>query len=163
MKILQQGKVIVLDDYERIQTILGSCVAVCIRDPFLKVCGMNHFALPVTSGDVDMPERYGVHAMEYLLNDLYKLGAEKERLEVIYAGGANLKDCQFRIGWQNIGFIEDFCQTENLKVVGRDVGGIRGRRVVYDPFTGSINSKSIVIAGEDLIVDSNRIKSVEMF
>ncbi len=63
-----------------ITTILGSCVAACIRDPAAGVGGMNHFLLPgstealAAGGDAT---RYGVHLMELLINGLLKQGARK--------------------------------------------------------------------------------------
>lgn len=33
-----------------LSTILGSCVAMCLRDPYAGVGGMNHFLLPEGAG-----------------------------------------------------------------------------------------------------------------
>ena len=40
---------LVVDDGTALVTVLGSCVAACIRDPLLKLGGMNHFLLPSLS------------------------------------------------------------------------------------------------------------------
>ena len=56
-------------------TILGSCVAACIRDPVLGIGGMNHFLLPGATGDEGL--RYGVQSMELLLNALLRKGARR--------------------------------------------------------------------------------------
>ena len=53
-------------------TILGSCVAACIRDTTLGIGGMNHFLLPGATGDEGL--RYGVQSMELLLNALLRKG-----------------------------------------------------------------------------------------
>ena len=37
---------LVVDNDTALVTVLGSCVAACIRDPLLKLGGMNHFLLP---------------------------------------------------------------------------------------------------------------------
>ena len=53
-------------------TVLGSCVAMCLRDPVRGVGGMNHFLLPDGAGsgtDVGR-RRYGAYAMEVLINDV---------------------------------------------------------------------------------------------
>ncbi len=136
MNIIASGDVYVGQGLGVIQTTLGSCVAVCARDPIAKVVGMNHFALPDSSDAVSKSKRYGVHAMEVLLNELYKIGAEKNRLELFYAGGAMISEMPGRVGWLNIGFVEEFCCIENLKVVGRCVGGNRGRKLLYFGATG---------------------------
>ena len=59
-------------------TVLGSCVAACIRDRQSGVGGMNHFMLPESSQDADsmigLPTRYGTYAMEMLINQVLKMG-----------------------------------------------------------------------------------------
>ena len=71
---------------EMIVTILGSCVAACIRDPLTGIGGMNHFMLPESNtgnwGSVSATMRYGNFAMETLINDILKTGCPKSRLEV---------------------------------------------------------------------------------
>ena len=72
-------------------TVLGSCVAACIRDPELGIGGMNHFMLPDTdsAGPAGNAARYGSYAMEMLINQLIKLGAVRARLEAkVFGGGA---------------------------------------------------------------------------
>ena len=66
------------DADETLVTVLGSCVAACIRDPRLGIGGMNHFMLPQgrTGGWGRDPEstRFGNFAMEKLINELMKMG-----------------------------------------------------------------------------------------
>jgi hypothetical protein len=63
-------------------TVLGSCVAACIRDVRMGIGGMNHFMLP--DGDASNPDaigaRYGTYAMDVLISHLLKLGARRENL-----------------------------------------------------------------------------------
>jgi chemotaxis protein CheD len=164
MNILEQGKVIVLDHLAPIQTVLGSCVSVCIRDMKAQVCGMNHFALPLPlSSDVTLPERYGIHAMEVLLNDLYKLGATVSNLEVSYAGGSNVNSNMSKIGWTNIGFIEDFLQTEGLCVRHRLIGGSSARKLTYDASSGELLCEYLGGYDESPISIPSFNASVELF
>ena len=76
-----------------IVTVLGSCVAACIRDRVTGIGGMNHFMLPA-GGDPDSPVsasmRYGTYAMEVLINELLKSGARRENLEAKVFGGGNV-------------------------------------------------------------------------
>src|SRR5690606_19330573 len=58
-------------------TVLGSCVAACLRDPLAGLGGMNHFMLPGHEDVEDLGSasmRYGAYAMEILINELLKLG-----------------------------------------------------------------------------------------
>ena len=134
-----QGEQHVSDDPDVVlTTILGSCVAACMRDPIAGVGGMNHFLLPggdPRNGDADSM-RYGVHAMELLVNALLSHGARRERLEVKLFGGARLIKGLTDVGEANATFAEGFVRRENLQHVGGSLRGDCGRRIQYWPGNG---------------------------
>src|SRR5690606_16669221 len=72
---------VVTDQSVALVTLLGSCVAACLYDPVPGLGGMNHFMLPGGNGDDGNSARYGVNAMELLINDLLKRGARRQRLQ----------------------------------------------------------------------------------
>ena len=123
-------------------TILGSCVAACIRDPVLGIGGMNHFLLPGATGDEGL--RYGVQSMELLLNALLRKGARRERLEVKLFGGAHLFDGLSDVGAQNSTFAEQFLRDEGLNYLGGSLRGDRARRIQYWPVSG--RARQILLA-----------------
>ncbi|WP_300531150.1 chemotaxis protein CheD [Maricaulis sp.] len=125
---------------ELISTVLGSCVAACIHDPLLGIGGMNHFMLPhddegLWSG-ASLALRYGNHAMDALINGLLAAGADKRRLECKFFGGGNVVNGMSGVGDNNAAFAREYAQAESLNVVAFDLGGDRGRRIVFDPYTG---------------------------
>jgi chemotaxis protein CheD len=119
-------------------TILGSCVAACIRDPLANVGGLNHFLLPVgESMERACSLRYGVNAMELLINALLERGAIRSRLEAKLFGGACLLDgLSADIGERNARFAARFLRAEGVACVGHSLGGARARRVRYWPLSG---------------------------
>ena len=124
-------------------TILGSCVAACMRDPLAGVGGMNHFLLP---GDADAGAdtlRYGVHAMELLVNGLLREGARRERLEAKLFGGARMLEGLTDIGSQNAKFAEHFLHRERIAFAGGSLRGDRGRRVQFWPVSGRARQMTI--------------------
>lgn len=123
-------------------TILGSCVAACIRDPVARVGGMNHFLLPGATGDEGL--RYGVQSMELLVNALLRKGARRDRLEVKLFGGAHLFDGLSDVGGQNSSFAERFVRDEGLNYVGGSLRGDRARRIQYWPTSG--RARQILLA-----------------
>lgn len=123
-------------------TILGSCVAACIRDPVTGMGGMNHFLLPGEAGDEGM--RYGVQSMELLLNALLRKGCKRERLEVKLFGGAHLFDGLSDVGGQNSDFAERFIRDEGLRHVGGSLRGDRARRIQFWPTSG--RARQILLA-----------------
>lgn len=128
-------------DNEMLSTILGSCISACIRDPMLRVGGMNHFLLP---GDDTMnahaydAARYGVFAMETLINEILKFGGRKNRLEVKVFGGGNVTSHSSKIGTKNANFVRHFLGEEGIKIVSEDLEGDLPRRVHYYPDTGKV-------------------------
>jgi chemotaxis protein CheD len=121
-----------------ITTILGSCVAACLRDPHARCGGMNHFLLPGNTqpGANQEAERYGVHLMELLVNGLLHLGAKRNRLEAKLFGGARIVEGLSDIGLMNVQFAKRFLEMEGITLVGGSVGGERGRRVEFRPVRG---------------------------
>jgi chemotaxis protein CheD len=122
-------------------TLLGSCVAACLRDPGLAIGGMNHFLVPGRDGDLEdgLPreaERYGVHLMELLVNGLLRLGARRERLEAKLFGGARTMEGLADIGARNADFAERFLRHEGIRLAGGSLRGERGRRIQYWPGSG---------------------------
>lgn len=134
-----QGEQYVTDDSEAVlTTILGSCVAACLRDPVAGIGGMNHFLLPggdPRKGDTDSV-RYGVHAMELLVNALLSSGARRERLEGKLFGGARLITGLTDVGAMNAAFAEEFLRREGLSYVGGSLRGDSGRRIQFWPVSG---------------------------
>lgn len=118
-------------------TLLGSCVAACMRDPVAGVGGMNHFLLPGgTEGTSSRSESYGLYLMELLINGLLKKGARRERLEAKLFGGARTVEGLSDIGAKNAMFAKNFLRMEGITLLGGDLGGDKGRRIEYWPHTG---------------------------
>ncbi len=117
-------------------TILGSCVAVCLHDPVAGIGGMNHFLLPESRFETKRNLRYGVHAMELLINALLQGGASRERLVAKAFGGARMVPGFRDIGEGNILFARDFLAHEGLPLVAESLGGTRARRLRFWPASG---------------------------
>ncbi len=127
---------------EMLVTILGSCVAVCMRDPVLGVGGMNHFLLPESAsgewGGIGAVTRYGNHAMETLINDIVALGGVRARFEVKVFGGGHVIDSSLAIGQKNAEFAERYLANEGMPIAAKHVGGFLPRRIHYFPRTGKV-------------------------
>jgi chemotaxis protein CheD len=140
-----------------IVTVLGSCVSACLWDPALRVGGMNHFMLPGSGGAADArapdPARLGVYAMELLINQLLKLGAERGRLVAkVFGGGSVLQGLDtLNIGNQNGGFVLDFLREEGIPVLGRDLYDVCARKVYFFPASGKVLVKRLGDARNDTI------------
>ena len=156
-----QGEFAVSDDPEvMLGTILGSCVAACMRDPVAKVGGMNHFLLPGENASANGgPQglRYGVQSMELLLNALYRMGARRERLEVKLFGGARVIDGLSDVGQQNAAFAERFLSSEGITLVGGSLRGDQARRIQFWPVSGRVRQMALVDPGRQ-VFEAERVR-----
>ncbi|MCK9907767.1 hypothetical protein MXD81_01395 [Microbacteriaceae bacterium K1510] len=130
---------------EVLVTVLGSCVAACIRDPIAHVGGMNHFMLPHHNsgnwGQDSRSARFGNFAMEKLINELIKAGADRNRMEVKVFGGGNVTDTSNAIGSENAEFVLRYLEAEGFRCAAQDLGGSLPRRIHYYPSTGRVVRK----------------------
>lgn len=137
---IMQGETRVSDEADVVlTTVLGSCIAACLFDPVAKVGGINHFLLAEpgsASTDADSMKRYGVYAMEVLINAMLAKGAARSRLKARIYGGASLHDGFHDIGGANASFARRFLRQEGIALVGEDVGGRDARRVEFRPTVG---------------------------
>jgi len=124
-------------------------------DPVNKVIGMNHFLLsnrryakniPVCQSEAG---RYGINAMELLINNILQMGARRESLHAkAFGGGSMLKQSRgsdnfFCVGDVNSKFIVEFFKLEKIKLQASDLGGSEGRVVRFHSDGYSVYSKKI--------------------
>ncbi len=132
-----------------ISTVLGSCVSVVLFDPSIPMGGMNHFMLP---GQVNnssrifesTPGKYGLYAMELLINEMLKAGASRSRLKAkIFGGGSVLRTSSHQtesgpknmIPENNVQFAKKFLETEGIPITATDTGGTEARKILLMPTT----------------------------
>jgi chemotaxis protein CheD len=159
------GEYYVTRENELITTVLGSCVAACIRDKESGLGGMNHFMLPVTSveklkqGDeavVGNATRYGNFAMEHLINTILCNGGKRKNLEVKLFGGGRIIPTLTDVGIKNIDFVLEYVDTEGLALLSQDLGDIYPRKIIYFPKTGKVGMKKIQHLHNDIIIQRER-------
>jgi chemotaxis protein CheD len=150
VKILP-GEYFVYNEDIVLMTVLGSCVAACLCDRGAGVGGMNHFLLP--DGN-DSSARYGVNAMEILINSLLKAGARRGSLEAkIFGGAAVLAGMtSINVGQQNVAFVESFLTRERIPIVSRDVLDVCPRKVCLFPKSGKAMVKKLAPQGDSSVV-----------
>jgi chemotaxis protein CheD len=151
-----------VDDDPRtvVTTILGSCIAACIWDGVAGIGGMNHFLLP-GDGKHRQPGgdamRFGVHAMELLLNALLRRGAHKSRMQAKLFGGARMIKGLTDIGEMNAHFAERFLREEGINLVGGSLRGDQGRRIQFWPHSG--RARQVLLVSEtDSILRAERVR-----
>lgn len=159
------GEYYVTRNDEAITTVLGSCVSACMRDPTLGVGGMNHFMLPADTSEGEscwldpvagLSTRYGSFAMESLVNDLMKLGARRERLEIKIFGGGRVLTSMTDVGARNVAFVREWLRIEGFAISAQDLGDSYPRRIVYFPASGAVRLKRLRPIAAQAIGDRER-------
>ncbi len=126
-----------------ISTILGSCVAVCLFDPWTRIGGMNHIFLPGKADlkEFSMPSRFGINAMELLINRIINLGGKRNRFSAKVFGGAHLLSAisdENGVGRKNSEFTREFLRIEKIRIISSDLGGNEGRKIYFHTDTGEV-------------------------
>ena len=143
-------------------TVLGSCVAACIRDRKNGIGGMNHFMLPGDGRDIlSASARYGTYAMEKMINDLLKMGAKRGNLEAKLFGGGHVVEgiTMSNVGERNAAFALDYLETENIAVVAQDMLDIYPRKVYFFPNSGRVMVKKLRGVPNDTIIKREQLYS----
>ncbi|WP_320040438.1 chemotaxis protein CheD [uncultured Desulfobacter sp.] len=131
-----------------IHTVLGSCVAVCLYDPGKKIGGMNHILMP-SNPDInkyDASARYGINAMELLINAIMRLGGNRKRMVAKTFGGANMLMAVSKentVGSRNVEFVVNFLRAEKIEILSRDFGGHDSRKIFFHVATGEVFLKRV--------------------
>jgi chemotaxis protein CheD len=150
---------------EMIFTVLGSCVSACVRERNLGIGGMNHFMLPLdrsggttgwTKDDVNGVTRYGNVAMEYLINDILKLGGQRANLEFKVVGGGKVLDMELDVGARNATFVREYLRTEGFAIMGADLGDRYARKLLYSPASGKVRVKRLGAAVNRAVFDREK-------
>ncbi len=124
-----------------ISTILGSCVSVCLFDPVTRSGGMNHI-LHTGKGLDSLSDsaRFGINAMEKLINELVSFGSVRKRLVAKVFGGGNMLGFskEKQQGSRNVAFVLEFLKTDGIRVAGQSTGGRFSRKLFFHTDTSEV-------------------------
>lgn len=124
-----------------VDTILGSCVAVCLYDTKLKIGGINHYMLPLWNGNGLASPKFGNIAIEKLIEKMVKNGSSTSNMIAKVFGGANQIKSSMDIGARNIAIAKEILEIHNIQIIAENTGGNVGRKLRYDTGTGKVMMK----------------------
>ncbi len=123
---------------------LGSCIGIAIHDPHAHVGGILHYMLPQSKLDQEKaaanPFMFGDTGIPSLFVSAYKMGARKENMRVIMAGGARVfgGGDLFDIGNRNIMIARKLFWKNGILISAEDVGGQIPRTLVLEIESGKV-------------------------
>ena len=146
-----------------ITTVLGSCISICLWDPEQRIGGMNHLLLPELKQNGSALNTAGAIAMERLINQMVKLGAERARLRAKLFGGSSMLSGMTDIGARNAEFGRSYLASEGIPCDNESVGGTQARKLRFWPTSGSVMQKFVQEAPELVAPVNVAENDVELF
>jgi chemotaxis protein CheD len=131
-----------------VDTILGSCVAVCLYDEHKKIGGINHYMLPLWNGDGLATPKFGNIAIEKLIERMIQLGCKKEHLKAKLFGGASQINSSMEIGMRNVEVAREILAQHKIPIIAENVFGKVGRKLRYDTGTGQVMMKFLTSSSQ---------------
>lgn len=122
---------------------LGSCIGIAIHDPDACVGGMLHYMLPKSSIDEQKadqnPFMFADTGIPLFFQKAYQMGAKKENLRVVMAGGSNLfaDNDMFAIGKRNEVMARKLFWKNNIIIDKEHVGGNMSRTFYLEIGSGN--------------------------
>jgi chemotaxis protein CheD len=129
-----------------VNTILGSCVSVCLYDSTTQIGGINHYMLPFWNGEGLASPKFGNIAIEKLLEKMLAMGCNKNNIIAKVFGGGEVIETQitqFHIGERNISVAQQVLKELKINITGQSLGGKNGRKIQFNTQTGSVLQKII--------------------
>jgi len=141
------GKVFVSADPVAVSTIVGTGVSICLWDQVRRIGGINHFLLPTNAEGYLDNTKYADAANHTLLQELIQLGADPRSMEARIFGGSqptvtfsSSTEC---LGDRNVQLALDFLGRRNIRLVEKEVGGTRGRKLIFQTDDGRTWSQQL--------------------
>lgn len=135
-----------------VTTILGSCIAVCLYDPVLRIGGINHFMLPLWNGEGLASPKYGNIAIEKLVEKMHQIGCKNGSLVAKVFGGGEVIEASsmhFSIGERNIKIALKLLEGYRIPVIASSVGGKLGRKILFNTGSGEVKHRFIEKISKD--------------
>jgi len=127
---------------------LGSCLGITIYDPVCRAGGLLHAMLPDSAINPakasDQPAMFVDSGVPALFRAAYELRAQKHRVQICVAGGAQFLDKTgyFNIGQRNYTCFTGLLREHGLNIRAEEVGGFVSRTVHLNLATGEVRLKT---------------------
>lgn len=124
-----------------VTTVLGSCVSVCLWNQTAQLGGINHYLLPLWNGEGLPTPKYGNIAITSLIEKVRTLSGPRDKLFAKVFGGASMwerAEGLLAVGQRNIEFALETLETHRIPILGSDLGGSHGRKVIFNSGDGTV-------------------------
>jgi len=137
-----------------VHTVLGSCIAICLWHPVLRIGGMCHFILPSRPRDEapssELDGRYGDEAMRLFDLAIKLHHTEYEQYQAKIFGGGKMFNCaraseERLIGEKNVAKAEQLIRDRKIEIGVVHVGEQNYQHIVMDIAEGNVWVRNQVV------------------
>jgi chemotaxis protein CheD len=139
-KMVGMGQIVLARPPTTLSAVLGSCIGVVLYHPRLRVGALGHVVLPDSKGRAASGAKFADQAVPAMVQELEKQGAHRAGMVAKMAGGASMFGTPgpMQVGLANAEAVTQALDALGIRLGAQDVGGIKGRRVCFDPATGRV-------------------------
>lgn len=146
--LVRMAEMAVTEDGTRLKTVLGSCVGLFVHDRERRITALAHIMLPARLRGDAIAAKYADTAVPALLEELACRGSRREDLLAYLTGGAHLfarsEDARIAgVGDMNVEAVRDMLGRLGVEIAFEETGGERGRIVLFDNRSGTIDVKTL--------------------
>jgi len=137
---LYPGTIFAPRERHLVTTVLGSCVSVCLWSADAQVGGINHYLLPLWNGEGLPTPKYGNVAIMRLIEKVRGLAGGGKLIAKVF-GGASMwaqSTGALAVGERNVELALRVLEEQRIQIVGKDLHGEMGRKIIFDTQTGSV-------------------------
>lgn len=143
---------------DRLITVgLGSCIGIALYDKNNNIGGLVHIMLPDSTqfNNINNPLKFADLAIPLLLEKMEAQGAIRRNMKAKIAGGASMfnfsdKSMVMDIGNRNSISVKNMLEKLSIPIIGEDVGGNKGRTMIFDTFSGIVQIKTVGLGIKEL-------------
>lgn len=143
---LQPGDFYFGDQWTRIRTVLGSCVAITMWHPLRRIGGMCHYMLPGKGEprqDRPLDGKYGDEAIAMFMNEIAAAKAHPSQFQVKLFGGGNMfpnvkRSAEMDIGAKNVEIGRRLLERHGFAVAGEHLAGYGHRNAIFEVWSGDV-------------------------
>jgi len=134
---LQPGYIIICKQPFIINTIVGSCISVCLWDNVNHFGGMNHYIYAKSLNKIKNG-KFGNISTPFLIKSMLEIGCRPENIKAHIIGGGQHPQLSPIIGEENSKIASVILEKYKLEIITNDIGGQIGRKIIFNTKTGEI-------------------------
>jgi chemotaxis protein CheD len=155
MRFLQPGEIHFSETSAQVTTILGSCLAVTMWEPNLKIGAICHALLPSCPNSEkcsrECPDqfKYVECTIAWMIEKFQERAIKRSTIECKVFGGGDMfppsveDEKRLSVGKQNVKMALRILKMEGLRVVAQDLEGTIGRKIIFNSENGQVLMKRI--------------------